>query len=113
MHIIGDVEGNDVLIVDDLIDTAGTFVSAIEALKNKGAKDIYGAVTHPVLSGEAIQKIEKSPMKTLFVTDTIDFNHKEHSGKIKIISAADLFSEAITRTFNNESISSLFNIDKG
>lgn len=113
MHIIGDVDEKDVLIVDDLVDTAGTFVSAIEALKNKGAKDIYGAVTHPVLSGEAIERIENSELKMLFVTDTINFDHKEKSTKIKIISAADLFSEAIRRTFNNESISSLFNIDKG
>jgi len=113
MHIIGDVDNKDVLIVDDLIDTAGTFVGAIEALKNKGANDIYGAVTHPVLSGEAIGRIEKSELKMLFVTDTINFDHHEKSSKIKIISAADLFAEAIRRTFNNESISSLFNIDKG
>ena len=82
-------------------------------MKNKGANDIYGAVTHPVLSGEAIDRIEKSELKMLFVTDTINFDHHEKSSKIKIISAADLFSEAIRRTFNNESISSLFNIDKG
>ncbi|HLG31666.1 MAG TPA: ribose-phosphate pyrophosphokinase [Ignavibacteriaceae bacterium] len=113
MHIIGDVENKDVLIVDDLIDTAGTFVGAIEALKNKGAINIYGAVTHPVLSGEAIERIERSELKMLFITDTINFDHKEKSIKINIISAADLFSEAIRRTFNNESISSLFNIDKG
>jgi ribose-phosphate pyrophosphokinase len=113
MNIIGNVEGKDVLIVDDLIDTAGTFVSAVDALKKKGAHDIYGAVTHPVLSGEAIERIEKSELKKLYVTDTIDFNNKNKSSKIKIISAANLFSEAIRRTFNNESISSLFNIDKG
>jgi len=113
VHIIGDVDGKDVLIVDDLIDTAGTFVGAINALKDQGARDIYGAVTHPILSGEAIERIENSQIKKLFITDSIDFGEKPGSDKIKIISAADLFAEAIRRTFNNESISSLFNIDKG
>ncbi len=113
MHIIGDVEGKDVLIVDDLIDTAGTFVSAIAALKKNGARDIYGAVTHPLFSGEAIKRIEDSDIKKIFVTDTIDLSNKQLGRKIKVISAADLFAEAIRRTFNNESISSLFNIDKG
>ena len=112
VHIIGEVENKDVLIVDDLIDTAGTFVGAIEALKTKGAKKIFGAVTHPVLSGEAIDRIAKANIDKLFVSDTIDFKVSENN-KIKIISAAEIFAEAINRTFNNESISSLFNIDKG
>jgi ribose-phosphate pyrophosphokinase len=112
VHIIGEVENKDVLIVDDLIDTAGTFVGAIEALKAKGAKKIYGAITHPVLSGEALNRIAKADIDKLFVSDTIDLNVSE-SNKIKIISASEIFAEAINRTFNNESISSLFNIDKG
>jgi ribose-phosphate pyrophosphokinase len=113
VNIIGDVEGKDVLIVDDLIDTGGTFVGAVSALKEKGAKKIFGAVTHPLLSGEAIRRIENSDISKLFVTDTIDFVSEQRSEKIKIMSASDLFAEAIRRTFNNESISSLFNIDKG
>lgn len=113
VNIIGDVEDKDVLIVDDLIDTASTFVGAISALKDKGANNIFGAITHPLLSGEAIDRIEKSDLSKLFVTDTIDLGDKPKSEKIKILSAADLFAEAIRRTFNNESISSLFNIDKG
>jgi ribose-phosphate pyrophosphokinase len=113
VNIIGDVKDKNVLIVDDLIDTAGTFVGAVSALKVKGAKKIFGAVTHPLLSGNAIERIEKSELDKLFVTDTIDLKDNTHSEKIKIISAADLFGEAIRRTFNNESISSLFNIDKG
>jgi ribose-phosphate pyrophosphokinase len=113
VHIIGEVEGKDVLIVDDIIDTGGTFVGAIEALKNRGAKKIFGAVTHPVLSGDAISRIENSSISKLFVTDSIDFNSKIKTNKIQVISSADLFAEAIRRTFNNESISSLFNIDKG
>ncbi len=113
VNIIGDVENKNVLIVDDLIDTAGTFTGAVNALKEKGAKKIFGAVTHALLSGEAIERIENSELNKLFVTDTIDFNNKTRSKKITIVSAAGLFAEAIRRTFNNESISSLFNIDKG
>lgn len=113
MNIIGEVQDKDVLIVDDLIDTAGTFVGAVKALKEKGANKIFGAITHPLLSGEAIDKIEKSDISKLFVTDTIELGNKLVSDKINVISAADLFAEAIRRTFNDESISSLFNIDKG
>jgi ribose-phosphate pyrophosphokinase len=113
VNIIGDVEDKNVLIVDDLIDTGGTFVVACEALKENGAKKIFGAITHPLLSDDAVEKLEKSDLNKLFVTDTIDLKDKAKSGKIKVISAADLFTEAIRRTFNNESISSLFNIDKG
>lgn len=113
VNIIGDVDGKDVLIVDDLIDTGGTFVGAIKALKEKGAKDIYGAITHAILSGSAVNRIEKSELTKLFVTDTVDYGDKIQTEKIKILSASDLFAEAIRRTYNNESISSLFNIDKG
>jgi len=110
VNIIGSVEGKDVLIVDDLIDTAGTFVGAVGALKEKGAKDIYGSITHPLLSGKALERIEASEINTLYVSDTIPF--KGHSDKIQVLTASDIFSEAIRRTFNNESISSLFDIDK-
>ena len=113
MNIIGDVEGKEILIVDDLIDTAGTFVSAIDALKEKGAQEIYGAITHPVLSGNALEKIRDSKVSKLFVTDTIEVEGIQNESKIQVISSAELFSEAIRRTFNNESISSLFHIDKG
>ncbi len=112
MHIIGDVEGKDILLVDDLIDTAGTFVAAAKGLKDKGANKIFGAVTHPLLSGAAYHRINESCIDQIYVTDTIHFDESA-SDKIKILSAAPLFAEAILRTFNNESISSLFNIDKG
>jgi ribose-phosphate pyrophosphokinase len=112
MNIIGEVEGKDILVVDDLIDTAGTFVGAAKALKAKGAKKIYGAVTHPLLSGPAIERLNRGDIDKLFVTDTIDFDENA-SPRIVKISAAPLFGEAITRTYKNESISSLFNIDKG
>jgi ribose-phosphate pyrophosphokinase len=112
MNIIGDVDGKDILLVDDLIDTAGTFAGAAQALKQRGAKQIFGAVTHPLLSGPAFERINNGEIDKLFVTDTIDFD-LSHSDKISILSAAPLFAEAILRTYNNESISSLFNIDKG
>ena len=113
VNIIGDVKDKDVLIVDDLIDTAGTFVGAIKALKKKGAKDIYGAITHPLLSGPAIERIKRSQLKKLYVTDSIPLNVDVADGKISVVTASDLFAKAIQRTFNNESISSLFENDKG
>ena len=111
VNIIGHVDGKDVLLVDDLIDTAGTFVGAIVALKNQGARRIFGAITHPIFSGDAVKRILESELEKLYVSDTIYFDGK--SDKIKIITASDMFAEAIRRTSNNESISSLFEIDKG
>jgi ribose-phosphate pyrophosphokinase len=110
MNIIGKVEGKNVLIVDDLIDTGGTFVNAVAALKQHGAKDIYGACTHPILSGKATGRINASDVKTLVVTDSIPL--KEESPKIERRSVSRLFAEAIIRTHNNQSISSLFDVDK-
>jgi ribose-phosphate pyrophosphokinase len=110
MNIIGNVEGKNVLIVDDLIDTAGTFVGAVAALKDHGARDVYGACTHPILSGKATERLNESAVKTLVVTDSIP--PREESTKIELRSVARLFAEAIMRTHNNQSISSLFDIDK-
>ncbi len=110
MNIIGKAEGKNVLIVDDLIDTGGTFVNAVAALKQHGAKDIYGACTHPILSGKATEQINAADVKTLVVTDSIPL--KEESPKIERRSVSRLFAEAIIRTHNNQSISSLFDVDK-
>lgn len=112
MNVIGDVEGKDLLLVDDLIDTGGTFVSAIEALKKKGAKKIYGAVTHPVLSGEAVKKLHDSELTKLYVSDSIPLPEDADLSKIEVRTASGLLAEAIRRTHNHESISSLFDIDK-
>lgn len=112
MNIIGNVEDKDVLLVDDLIDTGGTFVSAIKALKEHGAKEIYGAITHGVLSDSAVTKIDQSEIKKLYISDTISFDNKI-SEKIVVRTASEIFAEAILRTHRNESISSLFDIDKG
>jgi ribose-phosphate pyrophosphokinase len=112
MNIIGTVEGKNVLLVDDLIDTGGTFVGAIHALKEQGAAKIYGAVTHALLSGNAVERIEQAPIEKLYVSDTIYFDESK-SSKIEVKSASGIFAEAIIRTYRNESISTLFEIDKG
>lgn len=106
MNIIGDVEGKNVLIVDDLIDTGGTFVNAVEALKMNGAVNVYGACTHAVFSGNAIERINNSSIKKLYVSDTLPL--KEKSPKIEVKSIANLFAEAIVRTNKDQSITSLF-----
>ncbi|MBI3193832.1 MAG: ribose-phosphate pyrophosphokinase [Ignavibacteriae bacterium] len=114
MNIIGNVKDRNILLVDDIIDTAGTFYNAIEALKKAGAKDVYGACTHPILSGPAIERLEKSEMKTVFVTDSIKLNQAStQCEKVKVLSVAQLFAEAIRRAYEHKSISSLFDVDKG
>lgn len=111
MNIIGEVDGKNILIIDDLIDTGGTFVNAVNALKNNGAKDIYGACTHAVFSGESLERINNSPLKKLFVADTLPLTHT--SKKIEVVSVSGIFAESIWRTNKNKSISSLFDVDKG
>jgi len=111
MNIIGEVKDKNILLVDDLIDTGGTFVTAIKTLKEKGAKEIYGAVTHALLSGDAIQKIEDSVITKLYVTDSIPLKEIK-TKKIIVRTASELLAEAIIRSNRNESISSLFEIDK-
>ncbi len=110
MNIIGDVKDRNVLIVDDLIDTAGTFTSAVAELKKAGAQKVYGACTHPMLSGNAYERINNSDVEKIFVCDTIQL--KQESSKLEIVSVAQVFSEAIERCFHNKSISSLFDVDK-
>ena len=112
MNVIGDVEGKNILLVDDLIDTGGTFVAAVTALKERGAKNIYGSITHPLLSGDALDRIENSDINKLYVTDTIPLRNLKPDSKIEIKTSAELFAEAIIRSHYNESISSLFDVDK-
>jgi ribose-phosphate pyrophosphokinase len=111
MNIIGDVDEKNILIVDDLVDTAGTLCNAVEALLDAGAAKVYAACTHPVLSGKAIERINASRLERLVVTDTLPLKVK--SPKIEVESVALIFAEAIKRSFENKSISSLFDIDKG
>ena len=109
MNIVGSVKNKNCIIVDDIIDSGGTIVNAVKALKEKGAKDVYVYITHAVLSGEAVKKIEKSQIKKLITTDTINNSKKiRGSKKIEIISIAPMISEAMKRIANSTSVSSLF-----
>ncbi|WP_300279689.1 ribose-phosphate diphosphokinase [Peptacetobacter sp.] len=108
MNLIGDVEGKNVILLDDMIDTAGTIVNAVEAVKKFGAKDVYVCCTHAVLSGPAIERIENSSMKELVVLDTIQLPEEKQIEKIKVKSVAPIFAEAIEKIFSNESVSELF-----
>ncbi|EJU22022.1 ribose-phosphate diphosphokinase [Peptoanaerobacter stomatis] len=108
LNIIGDVKDKNVIIVDDMIDTAGTLVNGANALEGFGAKDIYACCTHPVLSGEAISRIQNSPIKEVMVLDTIELPEKKKIDKIKIESVAPIFSQAISRIFSNQPISAIF-----
>jgi ribose-phosphate pyrophosphokinase len=112
VSIIGDVKDKNVLLVDDLIDTAGTMVNAVRALKSYGARNIYIAATHGILSGEAIDRLKNSDVLKVFVTDTVVLPEEKKFDKLEIVTASGIFAEAITRTYNNSSISSLFDIDK-
>lgn len=111
MNIIGDPKDKNIIVVDDMIDTGTTFVKCAEAIKEKGALDIIGITVHPVFSGAALEKIEScSAISKLFVTDTIPLPRV--SEKIEVVSVAELLSEAIIRTHDNRSISSLFEIER-
>ncbi len=109
IFIMGEVKGKNVLLVDDIIATAGSIVEAAAALKKNGARDIYAAITHPILSGPAIDRINKSEIKKLMVTNTIPIAKGKAIGKIEVLSIAPLLAEAINRIHNEESISVLFN----
>ncbi len=118
MRIIGDVKDKNVIILDDIVDTAGTLTKAANLMFENGAKSVRAAITHPVLSGRAIEKINNSRLAELIVTDTIPINRPPYrkdedrgnieSDKIKILSATDLFADIINKVINNQSISSTF-----
>jgi ribose-phosphate pyrophosphokinase len=109
MHIIGDVEGRSCIIVDDMVDTAGTLCKAADALKEHGAAKVYAYCTHPVLSGPAVENIENSSLDSLVVTDTIPLSTAAKNCKrIRVLSMAKLLAESIRRVSNEESISAMF-----
>ena len=107
MNIIGDIEGKEVILVDDMIDTAGTITNGAQALMDRGAKCVDACCTHPVLSGPAIERIEKSPIQELVTTNTIPLGDKK-CDKIKVLSVAPVIGEAILRIHNDRSVSDLF-----
>ena len=107
LHVVGDVKGKGALIVDDLVDTAGTLAKAAEALKRSGATHVMAAAAHGVLAGPALERIERSPLEELVITDSIPLNGKK-SAKIKVLSVASLLADAIKRIHEEQSISELF-----
>jgi ribose-phosphate pyrophosphokinase len=108
MEIIGDVKGKTAILVDDIIDTAGTMVQAAEALITRGAKKVYACATHGVLSGPAIERIERSPIHQVVLTNTIPMPEEKQIDKISVLSIAPLFAEAISRIHSDHSVSILF-----
>lgn len=107
MNIIGDVKGKDVILVDDMVDTAGTLVKAAEALKQKGATSVMACCTHGVLSGPAYERLENGVLDELVISDTIPT--KKDVKKITVLTASSMIGEAIRRIYNNESVNSIFN----
>ena len=111
MNIVGEVEGKSIIIVDDMIDTGNTFIHCANALKEKGAADIIGVCVHPVFSGDALDRIIKADsIRKMFVTDTIPV--KIENPKLEVISISEMLAEAILRTHDNRSISTLFDIER-
>ncbi len=108
MNIIGDIAGKNVILLDDLVDTAGTLIHAADAAIERGATNVYAAAAHPVLSGGAIEKLEKSVIKKLIVTDTIPLADSGNSGISEVVSVANIFGKAIMAIHEERSISTLF-----
>ncbi len=108
VNVIGEVQGKNAIIYDDMIDTGGTIIDAAEALVNKGVKDIYVCAVHGLFSRDAIPRLNKSPIKKLAITNTVKIAREKMIEKLDILSIAELLAEAIKRIHNNESISSLF-----
>jgi ribose-phosphate pyrophosphokinase len=109
MHIIGDVKDRTCVIVDDMVDTAGTLCNAAKSLRDEGATAVYAAITHAILSGPALKRISEAPIEEMIVTDTIPLRQEaEDNGALHVVSVAKLLGEAIRRITNEESVSSLF-----
>jgi ribose-phosphate pyrophosphokinase len=107
-HLIGDVKGKDCVIVDDMIDTAGTFCAAAEMLKERGAGKVYGLATHGVFSEPSLERIEDSPFEQVIVTNTVPIDNKGITDKIEVLSVARLLADAITAVANGNSLSAIF-----
>ena len=108
MNIIGDIKGKNCIILDDMIDTAGTITNAANAIKDMGAKEVYACATHGVLSGPAIERIQNSPIKELTILDTIPLTNDKKLDKINVLPVAPVFTEAIARIYEETSVSTLF-----
>lgn len=108
MNIIGDIKDKNVILVDDMIDTAGTIVNGAQALKDRGAKSVYACCSHAVLSGPAIERIQNSVIEELLILDTVPLTPEKQIDKIKVLSVAPVFAEAIDRIYENVAVSPLF-----
>ena len=108
MEVIGDVKGKTAIMVDDIIDTAGTITAGAEVLMDMGAREVYVAATHPVLSGPAYERLEQSPVKEVVVTDTLPLNLEKKTSKIRVLSIASTLADTIQSVFRDESVSKLF-----
>jgi ribose-phosphate pyrophosphokinase len=108
MHLIGEVKGKDVVVIDDMIDTGGTLLQAVDALKREGARRILACGVHPVLSGSAIARIEASALEEVIVTNSIPLGPEKRNKKIMVLTVAPLLAEAIRRIHAEESVSGLF-----
>lgn len=108
MNIIGEIKDKDVILIDDMIDTAGTITNAANALKERGAKSISACCTHPILSGKAIERIESSAIEELLVLNTVELPEDKNISKIKQLSVSKLISSAINRIHNEEPVSVIF-----
>lgn len=108
MHVIGEIKGKITLIVDDIVDTAGTICKAADTLKKEGATNVVVCCTHPILSGTARERITQSPISRFIVTDTIELSKEKLFEKLEVLSVSSLIGEAMRRIYNNESVSSLF-----
>ncbi|MFL5384538.1 MAG: ribose-phosphate diphosphokinase [Longimicrobiaceae bacterium] len=108
MHVIGEVEGKDCILSDDMIDTGGTLAQAARALKERGARDVYACATHALLSGPAVERLREAPFTEIVVTDTIPVPPHKHFDTLRVLSTDELLAKAVRYTHVNESVSSLF-----
>jgi ribose-phosphate pyrophosphokinase len=108
LNVVGDVDGMNCLLVDDMVDTAGTLSNAVVALKDRGAKAVYAAATHAVLSGEAVKRLSEAPLEEMVVTNTIAIPEEKRFENLRVLSVGDLLAKAIEHVHSNESVSQLF-----
>jgi ribose-phosphate pyrophosphokinase len=108
VHLVGDVEGKTAIVIDDMVDTAGTFAQAAHALREKGATAVYGAATHALLSGHAVERLQAAPFEELIVTNTLHIPEARRFPGLKVLSVGELLSKAIRYNHEFQSVSSLF-----
>ena len=111
LNVVGEVDGMNCLLVDDMVDTAGTLSNAVHALCDRGARAVYAAATHALFSGEAVKRLRDAPMTEMVVTNTIDIPEEKRFDRLRVLSVADLLAKAIDHVHSNESVSQLFEIE--